>query len=169
MVPPITDVLHDNASLPEFASLRRSRNWRVAASLIVFVSTLVLVTVMFAPDALRTGRAKRMALWLTAAALPLMLIVGGLIQESQHPLEIRVEATGVVLGRRRIVAVAHLRGARLVESEGFIAVRKPTDHRERPVLGVWKKELANPEAFRLALSRLVDAAPASTAAGFSKP
>jgi hypothetical protein len=151
--------LYDNASRPEYASLRRLRLRRVAVSLVVFISILIVIAVVAFAPALYTGGLDRVVFWLAASAFPFVVIIGGLIDEAQHPLDIRVDTTGVTLRRRHHVPVSRLRGARLTETDGFIILRQVQGHRRRPILGIWKRDLANPEAFRLALSLLVAAEP----------
>lgn len=149
-------VLYDNKLEPAFSQLRRRRRIRVLLSVTTALVALVIVNLLTAAPALTSNNLPVLAVWMVGNAAFGIPLVWGLIIEASSPLDIRVSDRGVKAPGFRWVPAELLRGAELAESGRFILVRRTGSESRRPVIAVWRQELANTDRFKDALRSLLN-------------
>lgn len=152
--PESVSVLYDNSSEPKFPELQRRRRFRIAASAVVIGFGIAVVAFFFVLSEFAMGDPLRLLLFLSAFAFFGLLLVGGLMLE-RRSLHFRVTAIGIEAARYGLIPEGQVHGAQVKETGDFIYVWERGEESRKPLLALWKRELASPAKFKAALEELI--------------
>ena len=150
----LAEILYDNASEPGFRRLRASWRRRLAVYVAVTVAGFAVVTAFFGPPAISSRDPLLLAAWLSLASVFVLMLGWGLFEE-REALHARVTTEGIERARGRLLPRHQLREASVEDSSHYVLVRERAGENGKPLLGVLRDRLANPEKFKWAVEELI--------------
>lgn len=147
---------YDNRAEFGFAAIRDRRVRRIGSVTVLLVGILVLMWFVFGAPSLASGDSTGVTLWVASSAYPALLLIFGWALEFSGPLNIRVEGDAIWTSRLRKLPLTRLAGSVVEETPRSIGLRRPPPQAKRLWFLIPKQNLADPEAFRVAVARAME-------------